>query len=215
MKWMDRARTVGGLLWVGAGLAFQVGWLVFGGLTPGPVTLVLLADFALLALLVLTRPRSAAAWLTGWVTAVLLGLDLAEAVADRFGALGGPGDPGISWGSWDSFVAYTAVLLSQPPHVVAAVAAVLATVAEAVLSLLLLSGWQRRWAGKALAGLFTVYLLALAVNLGLDEVARYGMPVLIGGALLLSACPARRTEGRERGVPDHRVRAAVGVAGHD
>jgi hypothetical protein len=201
---MDRARTVGGLIWVVAGVAFQLAWLVAGGLAPGPVTTVILGTVGILAVLVMLRPHSRAAWLMGWVTAGVLALDLAGAVADRFGLLGKPGAPGVSWGSWSAFEDYTAVLLHHPSHAVLAVVAVVATVVEVVLALLLLSGWQRRWVGKALAGLFSVYLVAMATSLGLDEVATYGMPVLVGGALLVSSCRPRPSGGGN---------AAAGAAG--
>lgn len=189
---MDRARAVGGLVWVGAGMVFEIAWVASGGRVPGPVIVVLLACVSLLAILTLLRPLSRAAWLTGWVTCVLLAAELAGAVADRFGVLGGPGSPGVSWGSWDAFVRYTALLLPGPGGDVAAAAATLATGTEILLVPLLLSGWQRRWVGKALAGLFTVYVVAMGLSVGPGELAAYGMPVLVGGALLVSASPTRR-----------------------
>jgi hypothetical protein len=50
----------------------------------------------------------------------------------------------------------------------------------------------RRWVGKAAAGLLAVYLVAMASSVGWGDVARYAVPVEIGAALLVSACPAVR-----------------------
>lgn len=102
----------------------------------------------------------------------------------------------MSWGDWAGFTGYTAGLLHHPPVFLVTVAAVGATATEIVLAVLLVTGWQRRWVGKATAGLFFVYLVALAAGPDPAEVIGYAMPVLIGGALLLSATPARRREAR-------------------
>jgi hypothetical protein len=128
-------------------------------------------------------------WTLGWLTAALLALDFAGAVADRFGLLG---TAGASWGSWDAFVGYTARLLPFVPDSLVGVAAISATAGEITLAIWLLSGWQRRWAGKAAAGLLTVYLPAMGFAIGITEVARFALPIQIGGALLVSAVPSRR-----------------------
>jgi hypothetical protein len=196
MERMDRARRIGGLLWVGAGLVFGVGWAVLGGVAPGAVILVLAAAALLLAAVVAgpgTGPT--ARWLAGWVVTVLLAAEFAGAVADRFGAFGPPGASGVSWGSWPVFVEYTATLLHDPAQVLVVAAAVGATVAEVVLAVALLSGWQRRWVGKAAAGLLAVYLVAMATSVGWDDVATYALPAQIGAALLVTVCPARRPAG--------------------
>ena len=179
MERLDRARRVGGLLWVAAGLLFGLGWAVSGRVVPGPITLAISAFVVVLACLVVTDARSA---LAGRVVAVLLAAQFAGAVADRFGAFGPPGAPGVSWGRWPAFVEYTALLLHGVPG--AEAVAVVATVVEVALAAALLSGWQRRWVGKATAGLLFCYLVAMAASVGWGEVARYGVPILVGGALL-------------------------------
>jgi hypothetical protein len=135
------------------------------------------------------RGRPPVVWLAGWVTAVLLALDFAGAVADRFGLFGGPGQSGVSWGSWHAFVGYTGSLLPWLSHPLVVVAAVLATAAEIVLAFWLVSGRWRRWAGKAAAGLLVVYGLAMVFTVGPDDLARYALPLVVGGALLVSATP--------------------------
>lgn len=192
MEWMDRARRVGGLLWVGAGLLFGAVWASVGHAMPGVITLVLVAAGAGLATVLLVRASPRWVALAGRAMAILLAADFAGAVADRFGLFGPTGADGVSWGSWASFVAYTRVLLHGVPEPVAVVAAVSATAAEIALAILLLTGWQRRWVGKAAAGLLTCYLLAMATSVGWAEVARYAVPVLIGAALLVTVCPPLR-----------------------
>jgi hypothetical protein len=183
MERMDRARRVGGLLWVAAGLVFGLGWAVLGQVVPGMITLAISTVVVVLAWLVMAGARSA---LAGRVVAVLLAAQFAGAVADRFGAFGPPGASGASWGSWSAFVDYTALLLHGAPRGAVVDVAALATVLEVALALALLSGWQRRWVGKATAGLLFCYLVAMAASVGWGEVARYGVPIQVGGALLVT-----------------------------
>lgn len=196
MPVLDGLRRAAGLVWTLVGLVFQLSWFLGHRVAPGAVTLALIASVVLLAGCVLVRAPWWS-WVAGWLASVMLGLDFAGAVADRFGVFGRPGDPGVSWGSWPDFVDYTARLLPGFGHPVVVLAATAATAVEAILAVLLLCGWQRRWVAKAAAGLLTVYLVALGLSLGADEVARYAMPILVGGALLISSCPASRpTVGR-------------------
>ncbi|MEV6488667.1 hypothetical protein AB0M20_08530 [Actinoplanes sp. NPDC051633] len=198
MRWMDAARRFGGLLWVAAGVVFQL--VMLGRVRPGVITLILIAATVLLAAAVVTargRPRRLVRML-GRLAAVLLALDFAGAVADRFGLFG---TEGASWGSWDAFVSYTGRLLPFVPDSLVGVAAASATAGEIALAIWLVSGRQRRWAGKAAAGLLTVYLVAMGLAIGLTEVARFALPIQIGGALLVSAIPARRSAPAADGTP--------------
>lgn len=189
---MDRVRRAAGYVWVALGVGLEL--IALGrGTVLGPVTSVLVAAMVGLAAVTALRSRlPRLAWATGWVAAVLLGLDFAGAVADRFGLLGGTGAPGVSWGSWSAFVRYTADLLPGATAYAAPGAAVLATLVEIGLAGWLLSGGRRRWAGKAAAGLLAVYAVAMATGLGWLSVAQFAVPVLLGGALLISASPAGR-----------------------
>ena len=190
---MDRYRRLGGWLWVGIGLLLQGCGSLAGLAEPGSITWLLVGVISLLALLTWVRPTTRATWLLGWATAILLAADFAGAVADRFGLFGGPGSPGVSWGTWPEFVAYTGSLLPGSTGRLVTPAAICATAVEILLAALLVSGWQRRWVGKLTAGLFVVYLVSMAFSPARDDVLRFAMPVLVGGALLLSATSARRT----------------------
>ena len=79
---------------------------------------------------------------------------------------------------------------NQPAN--AQAAAVTATAVEVMLAAVLPLGWQRRWFAKGTAGLLVIYLVAMTASLGLDAVADYAVPILVGGALLLSSVPTRR-----------------------
>lgn len=192
MERMDRARRIGGLAWVAAGAVFQLWFLLTGRASPEPVAWALIAAVLALTVAVLAA-RPDAVRIAGWVAAVLLAVEFGGAVADRFGAFGPPGGALVSWGRWPVFLDYTAQLLPWAGRPLVILAAVAATVAEATLAAWLLSGRQRRWAGKAAAGLLTIYLVAMLGTVGAAAVATYAVPLLIGGALLISAAPVTRS----------------------
>jgi hypothetical protein len=124
VEYMDRARRLGGLAWVGGGTVFQLGWAAWRDVVPGTITLVISAAAVGLGVLLVAGAGSTLARLGGWVMSVLLALDFAGAVADRFGVFGLPGAPGVSWGSWAAFVDYTQVMLGGSPRPAAMAAAV-------------------------------------------------------------------------------------------
>lgn len=171
-----------GLVVVAAGAVFQLAML--GEIRPGPVTVAVVVAILALAVAVAVRRRVA---LVARLTAVLLALDFAAAVADRLGLAGSV------WGSWDAFEAYTARLLPFLPASLVGPAAISATLGEAALAIWLASGWRRAWAGRAAAGLLTAYLIAMGLSFGGAEVARFAFPLQIGGALLVAAVPAGRS----------------------
>ena len=186
MEWMDSYRRAASWGWVAVGVLVQVVGVAAGWARPGVVTWLLMAEVATLAVLTWVCARNRAAGVLSRLTAVPFALDFVGAVLDRFGVLGVPGSPGVSWGSWSRFQNYTAVLLHHPGPVAVTTAAVGATAFEVALAVSLASGWRPRLVGKAAAGLFTIYLLAMAASPGAD-VVRYAVLFLIGGALLLSA----------------------------
>jgi hypothetical protein len=192
VEWMDGARLRGGLIWVGAGVLFELWFAMSGRASPETVALILVAVIIALAAAVVLRAAPKTVRKLRWAVAVLLAVEFAGAVADRFGAFGGPGDRLVSWGNWSTFVRYTGDLLPWAPHALVVAAAVAATVVESVLAVWLASGWAYRWAGKAAAGLLTVYVIVMGCTVGLADVAKYAVPLLVGGALLTSVRPVDR-----------------------
>src|SRR5262245_57753942 len=77
---------------------------------------------------------------------VAVGLSFLSAVADRFGLWGAFGRPNVAWGSFDRFIAYTGELNWFLPEAVIPIIAIVATGAEALLGVCLVSGWQTRTA---------------------------------------------------------------------
>ena len=193
MEQMDRVRRWGGLIWIGAGLVAMLAWSATRpAQPPASVTWVVVLTITAGTAVMLTAPEHLR-WWGGRVAGIAIGIELIGAVADRFGVFGGPGTPGVSWGDWSHFRDETARLV--PWDALVPPAAVAATIAELSLGLLLLAGWWWRWVGKATAGLFVVYLVAMIPGMGAASVLEYGVPVLIGGALITSA-RGERSEGK-------------------
>lgn len=192
MEWMDKYRLAGGWLWVVGGLVVQGVAMASSAPEPGPITWGLIAVIVALAVALAVARDLIVTIVLGWATAIFFAADFAGAVADRFGAFGSPGTDGVSWGSWSAFIDYTATMLHFDGFL-ASSAAVGSTVVELTLGLLLLTGWQRRWVAKSTAGLFLAYTVLMGFSDVRDGVILYAMPVLVGGALLLSATPVRRS----------------------
>jgi hypothetical protein len=189
MAAMDLTRRLVGMTWVAVGLAAMLVWTAGdprhpAGMATWAVVVVVAGGTALSAL---SGGRSG--WWGGRVAGAVIGAELVGAVADRFGLLGGPGSPGVSWGDWSHFRVETAELV--PWAALVSPAAVAATVAELTLGLLLVAGPWWRWTGTASAGLFTVYLVAMVPGMGASSVLEYGVPVLVGGALVASGRGSR------------------------
>lgn len=89
-----------------------------------------------------------------------------SAVADRFGGWGLPGEPGVAWGNWPAFVAYTGTLtgwLIAGPAATQGLA-MLATGLEVGLGLLLLIGYQTRYAAFGSGLLLLSFALSMTIS---------------------------------------------------
>jgi len=190
MAAMDPTRRLVGAIWVVVGLGAMLVWTAGGPRHPAGVAtwavVAMVAGGTALSMFSAGRPG----WWGGRVAGAVIGVELVGAVADRFGLLGGPGSPGVSWGDWSHFRSETAELVPWSALVPTAAAA--ATVAELTLGILLIAGPRWRWTGTATAGLFTVYLVAMVPGMGAASVLEYGVPVLVGGALVASGRGSRR-----------------------
>ncbi|WP_157106187.1 hypothetical protein [Nocardia sienata] len=206
MEFMDRARGWGGVAWVAIGLALWGTWLARGN--PIGRVVVLITVAAALSAAAFTARNARLTWWSGRVLAVLLGLELVAAVADRFGLVGPTGAPGVSWGSWSEFVMNTQALLPWWPR--PAIPAALATALEAGLGAALIAGPGWRWCGKAVAGLFAVYTLAMLTSGATGDILRYSMAVHIGAALLVSS-RAGWDSSRAGHTPDRESRTRTGA----
>jgi hypothetical protein len=186
MERMDQARRVGGGVWVVLGAALMLGWALTAPPDgPNAVTWLVAATVVSGTVVAFRAATPRRRWWGARVAGAVIGLELVGAVGDRFGLLGPPGAPMVSWGDWAHFKVETAELV--PWDSLVQPAAVTATVAELALGTLLVLGLLRRAAGKATAGLFVVYLIAMVPGMGVTSVLEYAVPVLIGGALVTSA----------------------------
>jgi hypothetical protein len=196
---MDAVRKLAGVLWVGLGLVGMVLWSAAGPRHPaGAVTWTVVA--VVTAACVAQAASARVRWWAARAIGVTVGVLLLGAVADRFGAMGGPGAPGVSWGDWAHFRAEAAQLV--PWESLVQPAAITATVAELTLGALMVAGPWWRWVGKATAGLFFAYLVAMIPGMGAASLLQYGIPVLIGGSLITSA---RGPRPRPDHTADHRI----------
>ena len=119
-----------------------------------------------------------------------LGATFLSAVADRFGLWGAFGQPHVAWGNFARFTAYTAQLNWFLPASMILALAVLATVAEILLGLLLLAGWQTRVAALSSGILLTTFALSMTAAIGIKAPLDFSVFSAAAGSLLLASSPA-------------------------
>lgn len=117
---------------------------------------------------------------------IALALSFLSAVADRFGLWGSAGSPNVAWGNFDSFLEYTGLLLWFLPAATIPFCGWVATVAEVVLAIGLLSGFHVRWFALASALLLLTFALSMSVALGLEPALSYSVWTAAAAAFLLA-----------------------------
>ena len=115
-----------------------------------------------------------------------LALGFLSAVADRFG-LWTPllGSENVVWGNMDSFTAYTGVLLPWVPKILLSLFAWAATIAEIVLGLLLLIGFQKRLVALLSGILLLTFACAMLFSLNIKAPFDYSVFAAAACAFLL------------------------------
>lgn len=119
-----------------------------------------------------------------------LGLSFLSAVADRLGWWGAFGEPNVSWGNFARCVEYTSTLNWFLPHAMIPTVAVLATLAEIILGLLLLAGWQTRVTALCSGTLLMAFGVTMTLALGIKSPLNFSVFSAAAGSLLLAASPA-------------------------
>ncbi len=117
-----------------------------------------------------------------------LGFSFLSAVADRFGLWGAFGQPNVAWGNFTRFVAYTGQLNWFLPEATYPTLAIAATVAEILLGILLVLGWQTRIAALLSGVLLLVFAVTMTAALGIKAPLNFGVFSALGGAFLLASC---------------------------
>jgi len=121
-----------------------------------------------------------------WLLRISLGLTLLSAVGDRFGVWGAFGSRNVSWGDWGHFVKYCGVLNAFLPSGWAPLAWI-ATVAECLCAVGLISGLLLRFAAYGSFALFASFATAMTISLGVKAPLNFSVFVDAAAALLLAA----------------------------
>ena len=122
-----------------------------------------------------------------WFLRLALAAGFLSAVADRFGLWGPPGAPNVAWGAWQPFVDYVAKLNWFAPPASIPILAWASTVAEVVLAIGLLIGWQLRWFALAAGLLLLSFAITMTLALGVKAPLDFSVFAAAGGAFLLAA----------------------------
>jgi uncharacterized membrane protein YphA (DoxX/SURF4 family) len=122
-----------------------------------------------------------------WFLRVALAAGFLSAVADRFGLWGPAGAANVAWGAWQPFVDYVAKLNWFAPPASIPILAWTSTVAEVVLGIGLLIGWQLRWFALAAGLLLLSFAATMTLALGPKAPLDFSVFAAAGGAFLLAA----------------------------
>ena len=122
-----------------------------------------------------------------WFLRVALAAGFLSAVADRFGLWGPAGAPNVAWGAWQPFMDYVAKLNWFAPPASIPILAWASTVAEVVLAIGLLIGWQLRWFALAAGLLLLSFAITMTLALGVKAPLDFSVFAAAGGAFLLAA----------------------------
>lgn len=117
---------------------------------------------------------------------IALGMTFLTPVSDRLGILGPMGGRNIEWGNWDNFLNYTATLIPFLDRPMVNVMGSIATIAEAVIGILLIIGYKTKYAAIASCLLTLIFILSMTVFLGIKAPINYAVFVTCTSSLLLS-----------------------------
>lgn len=115
-----------------------------------------------------------------------LGIGFLLPVLDRLGWLGLPGTGTVNWGDWKHFTDYTHSLVPYVSRPMADALGGLATVAETVLGICLIVGYQLRYAALGAAVLTFTFGICMATAAGIAAPFNYPVFVFTGAGLVLS-----------------------------
>ena len=122
-----------------------------------------------------------------WFLRLALAAGFLSAVADRFGLWGPAGAANVAWGAWQPFIDYVSKLNWFAPPASTPILAWAATVAEVVLGIGLLIGWQLRWFALAAGLLLLSFAITMTLALGVKAPLDFSVFAAAGGAFLLAA----------------------------
>lgn len=117
-----------------------------------------------------------------------LGIGFLSTVSDRLGLLG-PLGGNIEWGNWHNFINYTGTLMPFLDRPAVEVMGTIATIAEAVIGILLIIGFKTRQAAIASCLLTLIFALAMTAFLGIKAPLNFAVFSTCSGSLLLLTIP--------------------------
>jgi len=109
-----------------------------------------------------------------------------SAVADRFGLWGPPGSQHVAWGNMAHFFRYVAILNPWFPAALIPTVGWLATFAEIALGLLLLIGFQTRWAARLSGLLLLAFAFGMTAGTNIKSAFDASVFAASAGAFLLA-----------------------------
>lgn len=120
---------------------------------------------------------------------IALGIGFLVTVSDRLGFLGPMGTNNVEWGNWDNFIRYTATLMPFLDKPAVNIMGSVATLAEAVIGILLIIGFKTRQAAIGSCLLTLVFALAMSLFLGIKAPVNFAVFPVCTASLLLSTIP--------------------------
>lgn len=115
-----------------------------------------------------------------------LSVGFLSAIADRLGAWGSYGKPNVAWGDMEHFFPYVAKLNPWLPSVASPAVGWIVTIAEFTLGVLLLIGFQTRWAARLSGWLLLAFALGMTAGTGVKTALDASVFAASGGAFLLA-----------------------------
>jgi len=109
-----------------------------------------------------------------------------SAVADRWGLWGPFGTPLVGWGDMTHFMPYVATLNPWFPAYVIPVVGWTATIAEVVLAVMLIAGFQTRWAARLSGWLLLAFAIGMSAGPGVKSALNASVFAAAGGAFMLA-----------------------------
>ena len=111
--------------------------------------------------------------------------------------VGPPGSPNVAWGDWRTFEEYVAKLNWFAPQSTIFALAWAATLAEILVGLGLLAGWQLRWVAFAGGLLLLSFAVTMTIALGIKAPLDFSVFGAAAGAFLLAAVSGKNERSSE------------------
>ncbi len=153
-------------------------------------------------------PAGAGRW-TEWALRLSLATAFLSAVGDRFGAWGPQGSPHVSWGDWRQFLIYADRLNWYMPTAVQPAAAVLATAAEVIFAMAMITGFRLRETALGSGVLLIIFGISMTITLGIKAPLDYSVFTAAAAAFSL----ALMTDDRKRQVREAGTHEPLGHSG--